>query len=70
MLRFLEQLIWKLCNSGPIGLFIMVVLSDSYPQSFEEKSIALSFALNVCLKTFKCYVGDSNARFESKQKSL
>ena len=45
----------------------MVVLPECYLQRLEEKSIALSFALNISHKTFKCYVDDSRARFESKQ---
>ena len=36
----------------------------------EEKSIALSFALNLSPKTFKRYVDNSHTRFENKQKSL
>ena len=48
----------------------MVVLSECYLQRLEEKSIALSFALNISPKTFKRYVDDSDARFENKQKSL
>ena len=48
----------------------MVVLSECYLQRLQEKSIALSFALNLSPKTFKYYVDDSHARFENKQKSL
>ena len=48
----------------------MIVLSESYIQRLEEKSIALSFALNISPKTFKRYVDHSHARFENKQKSL
>ena len=48
----------------------MVVLSECYLQRLEEKSIALSFALNISPKTFKRYVDDIHARFENKQKSL
>ena len=48
----------------------MVVLSECYLQRLEEKSIALSFALNISAKTFKRYVDDSHAQFENKQKSL
>ena len=65
-----NNLIWKLYNSGPIGLSIMVVLSECYLQRLEEKSIALSFALNISPKTFKRYVDDSHVRFENKQESL
>ena len=48
----------------------MFVLSECYLQRFEEKSIALSFALNISPKTFKSYVDDSHTRFENKQKSF
>ena len=65
-----NNLIWKLCNSGHIGLSIMVVLSECYLQRLEENSIALSFAVNISPKTFKRYVDDSHVRFENKQKSL
>ena len=65
-----NNLIWQLYNSGPIGLSIIVVLSECYIQRLEEKSIASSFALNISPKTFKRYVDDSHARFENKQKSL
>ena len=61
---------WKFYNSGPIGLSIMVVFSECYLQRLEEKSIALSFALNIWPKTFKRYVDDSHARLENKQKPL
>ena len=62
--------IWQLYNSGPTGLSIMVVLSECYLQRLEEKSIALSFVLNISPKTFKRYVDDSHARFKKKKKSL
>ena len=65
-----NNLMLKLYNSGPIGLSIMVVLSECYLQRLEEKSAALSFAVNVSPKRFKCYVDGSHARFENKQKSL
>ena len=54
----------------PIGLSIMVVLSEWYLQRLEENSIALSFAVNISPKTFKRYVDNSHVRFENKQKSL
>ena len=65
-----NNLIRKLHNSGPIGLSIMVVLSECYLQRLEEKPIYLFFALNVSPKTFKRYVDDSHDRFENKQQSL
>ena len=65
-----NKLIWKLYNTGHIGLSIIVVLSECYLQRLEEKSVALSFALNISPKTFKRYVYDSHARFENKQKYI
>ena len=62
-----------MCDSGPIGLSIMVVLSDCNLQRLEEKFIALYITLiylNISPKTFNRYVDDSHARFENKQKSL
>ena len=49
---------------------IIVVLSECYLQRLEEKSVALSFALNISPKIFKRHVDDSHVRFENKQKSL
>ena len=65
-----NSLIWNLYKSGPIGFSIMFVLSECYIQRLEEKSITLSFALNISPKSFKRYVDDSHIRFENKQKSL
>ena len=48
----------------------MAVFSGCYLDRLEEKSIALSFALDISPKTFKRYVDDSHTKFENKQKSL
>ena len=48
----------------------MVVLSEYYLQRLEERSIALSSALNLSPKTFKQYVDDSHIRFQNEQNSL
>ena len=42
----------KIKNSSRIGLFIAIFISEWYLQRLKEKSIALSFALNVSPKTF------------------
>ena len=57
------KLICTLYNLGPTGLS-----TDCYLQRLEEKSIALSFVLNISHKTFKRYRDDSHTRFENKQK--
>ena len=64
------NLIWKLYNSGPIGLAIMDVLSECCLKRPWGKSLALSFALHISPKTIERYVDDSQDRFENKQKSL
>ena len=51
-----DNLIWNLLNSGPIGLSIMVVLSESYLQNLEKNAIeALTFEID-----------DSHAQFGSR----
>ena len=53
-------------NAGPIGVSLMVVLSESYLQHLEPKAIAEALAIHIQLKTFKRYVDESHARFSSK----
>ena len=61
-----ENKIRLLENAGPIGLSLMVVLSESYLQHLEHKVIAEALAIQIQPKTFKRYVDDSHARFTSK----
>ena len=61
-----ENKIRLLENAGPIGLSLMVVLSESYLQHLERKAIAEALTIQIQPKTFKRYVGDSPARFPSK----
>ena len=65
-----DNKMWNLENSGPIGLSIMVVLSECYLQKLEDKSISSALVLNIAPKTFKRYVDDSHARFQNKEKSI
>ena len=58
--------IWNFLNSGPIGLSIMVVLSESYLQYLEKKAIELALTFDIAPKTFRRYVDDSHARFGSR----
>ena len=62
-----ENKIRLLENAGPIGLSLMVVLSESYLQHLEHKAIAEALAIQIQPKTFKRYVDDSHARFTSKR---
>ena len=65
-----NNLIWTLENSGPIGLSIMVVLSECYLQRIEHISITQALNLNLAPKTFKRFVDDSHARFNNREQSL
>ena len=65
-----NNLIWTLENSGPIGLSIMVVLSECYLQRIEHISITQALNLNVATKIFKRFVSDSHARFNNTEQSL
>ena len=59
-----DNVIWNLLNSGPIGLSVMVVLSEGYLPNLEKHAIELAFG--IAPKTFHRYVGDCHARIESR----
>ena len=61
-----ESKIRLLENAGPIGLSLMVVLSESYLQHLEHKAIVEALNIQIQPKTFKQYVDDSLACFTSK----
>ena len=50
----------------PIGLSLVVVLSESYLQHLEHKAMVEALTIQIQPKTFKRYVDDSHARFTSK----
>ena len=60
-----DNVIWNLLNSGPIGLSIMVVISESYLQNLENYAIELALRFYIAPKTFRIYVDDLHARFGS-----
>ena len=47
----------------------MVVLSESYVQNLEHKTIVEALTLNLAPKTYRRYVDDTHARFKSKEQS-
>ena len=53
-------------NSGPIGLSLMVVLSERYFQKIEFKAITEALNYKIAPKTFRRFVDDSHARFQSR----
>ena len=61
-----ENKIRILENTGPIGLSLMVVLSESYLHHMEHKAMAEALTIQIQPKTFKRYVDDSHARFTTK----
>ena len=67
---FTNNVIWILENAGPIGLSIMVVLSEYYLQRIEHISIIQALNLNLAPKSFKRFVDDSHARFNNREQSL
>ena len=65
-----NNVIGTLENSGPIGLSIMVVLSECYLQRNEHISITQALNFNLAPKTFKRFVDDSQAKFNNREQSL
>ena len=61
-----ENKIRLLENAGPIGLSLMVVLSESYLQHLEHKAMAEALTIQIQPKAFKRYVDDSHDCFTSK----
>ena len=53
-------------NSGPIGLSLMVVLSECYLQKIEFKAITEALNYKIAPKTFRRFVDDSHARFQNR----
>ena len=56
-------------NSGPIGLSLMVVLSECYWQKIECKAIMEALNYKTVPKTFRRFVGDSHARFQERSQA-
>ena len=57
----------NLISNLPIGLSIMVALSESYLQNLEKHAIELALKFSIAPKTFRRYVDDSHARFGSRK---
>ena len=64
-----ENKIRLLENAGPIGLSLMVVLSESSLQCVESQAIAEALTIHIQPKTFKRNVDDSHARCPSKHQA-
>ena len=53
-------------NSGPIGLSLIVVLSECSLQKIEFKAITEALNYKIAPKTFRRFVDDSHARFQNR----
>ena len=53
-------------NSGPIGLSLMVVLSECYLQKIEFKAITEALNYKIAPNTFKRFADDSHVRFQNR----
>ena len=56
-------------NSGPTGLALMVVISKAFLQRLDDRALQEALATNLSLLTYKRYVVDSHARFETVHQS-
>ena len=56
-------------NSGPICLALMVVISEAFLQRLEDKAIPEAMTTKLIPLTYKGYVNDSHARFETIKQS-
>ena len=63
--------IYKLIDSGPIGLSLMVVIAEGYLQVIEKKAIniAMAFPQPVAPISHHRYVDDTHDRFRTKVES-
>ena len=56
-------------NSGPIGLALMVAISEAFLQRFKDRALQEALATNLAPLTYKRNVDDSHARFETVHQS-
>ena len=56
-------------NPGPIGLALMVVISEASLQCLEERALQEALATSLAPLTYKRYVDDSHARLETVHQS-
>ena len=56
-------------NSAPIGLALMVVISEVFLQHLEDRALQEALATNLSPLTYKRYVDDSHIRFKTVHQS-
>ena len=53
-------------NSGPIGLSLMVALSECYFQKIQYKTIMEALNYKITPKIFRRFVDDNHTRFQER----
>ena len=61
--------LYSINDTGPIGLSLMVVVAEGFLQFIEKNAIDEALNSNITIKTFRRYVDDSHARFETHEDS-
>ena len=56
-------------NSGPIGLALMVAISEAFLQRLKDRALQEALATNLAPLTYKRYVDDSHLSFEAEHQS-
>ena len=56
-------------NSGPIGLALMVLISEAFLQRLEDGAMQEALVTNLFPLTYKRYVDDSHTKFETVHQS-
>ena len=66
-----NEKIYKLIDSGPIGLSLMVVMAEGFLQVIEKNAIniAVAYPVSVAPITHRRYVDDTHDRFLNKEDS-
>ena len=57
--------LYEIDDTGPIGLSLMVVIAEGFLQFIERNAINEALQVGIHLKTYRRYVDDSHARFDS-----
>ena len=66
---FWEGNYYEIPDAGPIGLSLMVVIAEGYLQVLEKQAIDNALSHGCCPKTYRRYVDDSHARFNSSEEA-
>ena len=56
-------------NLGPIGLALMVVISEAFLERLKDRALQEALATNLAPLTYKRYVDDNHTRFKTAYQS-